>query len=199
MKRIRNILLPWMIITLFLVILFIAYNKMDDGYLGSGNRYEDLGEDAPIPSELHPKVEKNKNILLEQAADINIDVVITEETRPIDEQNELYAQGRSTSGDIVTNARGGESYHNYGLAIDYALRKDNGEITWDTQYDGNNNGKSDWLEVAELAKDLGFEWGGDWKRFPDYPHLQMDFGLSISQLQNGKRPAHNKNTEEALE
>lgn len=188
----RNILLPWVIITLFLVTLFIAYNKMGDIYL-------DLGEDAPIPSELHPVVERNKNILLEQAAVINIDVVITDETRSIDEQNELYAQGRSTGGDIVTNARGGESYHNYGLAIDYALMLDNGEITWNTQYDGNNNGESDWLEVAELAKDLGFEWGGDWESFPDYPHLQMDFGLSINQLQNGKRPAYDNNTEETLE
>lgn len=196
MKRIRNILLPWMIISLFLVILFFSYNTMDDK---TDNRYPDLGEDASIPNELHPEVEKNKNILLEQAADINIDVVITNETRSMDEQNELYAQGRSASGDIVTNARGGESYHNYGLAIDYALRQENGEITWNTQYDGNNNGKSDWLEVADLAKDLGFQWGGDWESFPDYPHLQMDFGLSITQLQNGKRPPYDKNTEKALE
>ncbi len=41
------------------------------------------------------------------------------------------------------------------------------------EYDGNQNGKSDWLEVVEIAKTLGFEWGGDWKRFKDYPHLEM--------------------------
>lgn len=211
MKLMRNILLTWMIITLFLVILLVAYNKLDDRYLSDdknlesttliannnmSDRYVDMGEDAQVPSELHPVVERNKNTLLEQTTDINIDVIITNETRSMDEQNELYAQGRSASGDIVTNARGGESYHNYGLAIDYALRLGNGEITWNTQYDGNNNGTSDWLEVAELAKDLGFEWGGDWRRFPDYPHLQMDFGLSISQLQDGVRVAYNGNTEE---
>ncbi|MBU8791483.1 M15 family metallopeptidase [Oceanobacillus caeni] len=190
MKRLRNILLSWIMVTPVLITLMIAYNnKMDE-------RYIDLGDDAPISSELHPVVEKNKNILLEQADAINIDVVITVGTRSIDEQNELYAQGRTTSGNIVTNARGGESYHNYGLAIDYAIRQENGVITWDTQYDGNNNRKSDWLEVADLAKDLGFEWGGDWGNFPDYAHLQMDFGHSINQLQNGKRPAYDKNTEE---
>lgn len=66
-----------------------------------------------------------------------------------------------------------ESYHNYGLAIDFALQKKDGSIIWDMEYDGNQNGKSDWLEVVEIAKTLGFEWGGDWKRFKDYPHLEM--------------------------
>ncbi|UZD14845.1 M15 family metallopeptidase [Virgibacillus natechei] len=151
--------------------------------------YLDMGEDAPLPDDLHPLVEEKKDILLEQAEAIDIDVVITDKTRSIDEQNELYEQGRSASGNIVTNAKGGESYHNYGLAIDYALLDNNGDIHWDIQYDGTDSGESDWFEVAELAKDLGFEWGGDWNRFPDYPHLQMDFGLSIDQLQRGMRPA----------
>ncbi|PNB52989.1 peptidase M15, partial [Pseudomonas sp. GW456-E7] len=61
----------------------------------------------------------------------------------------------------------------YGLAIDFALQKKDGSIIWDLEYDGNQNGKSDWLEVVEIAKKLGFEWGGDWTRFKDYPHLEM--------------------------
>jgi len=191
MKVMRNILL-WIIIILFLAIVFIVLNNMDDRYL-------DMGEDAPTPSGLHPVVEENKNILLARAADRNIDVVITDEFRSMEEQNELYAQGRTTSGDVVTNARGGESYHNYGLAIDYAIREDSGAITWDTEYDGNNNGISDWLEVAELAKDLGFDWSGDWISSTYYTHLQMDFGLSINQLQNGMRPAYDENTGEMYE
>lgn len=153
------------------------------------DNYINMGEDASRPTELHPIVEEKKNELLEKAAAIDIDLVITDETRSIDRQNELYEQGRSTSGNIVTNARGGESYHNYGLAIDYALRDGNGDIIWDIYYDGNDNGKADWFEVADLAKELGFDWGGDWESFRDYPHLQMDFGLSIHQLQRGVRPA----------
>ncbi|MNY82762.1 Peptidoglycan L-alanyl-D-glutamate endopeptidase CwlK precursor [compost metagenome] len=55
-------------------------------------------------------------------------------------------------------------------------------------YDGNGNGESDWMEVVSIAKGLGFTWGGDWENFPDYPHLQMDFGYTIRQLKSGLRP-----------
>ncbi len=88
----------------------------------------------------------------------------------------------------MTIAKGGQSYHNYGLAIDFALKLDNGNVVWDLDRDDNNNGEADWMEVVAIAKDLGFEWGGDWTSFKDYPHLQMDFGLSIRELQYGKRP-----------
>lgn len=114
--------------------------------------------------------------------------MITDGFRSVAEQNRLYEQGRTTKGNIVTNAKGGESYHNYGLAIDFALKTSSGNVIWDWQYDGNKNGKADWAEVVSIAKSLGFEWGGDWAQFKDYPHLQMDFGLTIADLQNGERP-----------
>ncbi|PAV30603.1 peptidase [Virgibacillus profundi] len=181
MKDFKKITLTWIIIILFLIIIIVLYNRMD-------NQYTEPGEDAPIPSELHPIVEENKVILLDRATDINIDLVITEGMRSFSRQNKLYNQGRSGTGNIVTYAKAGESYHNYGLAIDYALRNSDGKIIWDIHYDGNNNGKADWFEVAQVAKELGFEWGGDFKDFKDYPHLQMTFDLSINQLQRGLRP-----------
>lgn len=55
-------------------------------------------------------------------------------------------------------------------------------------FDDNGNGKSDWLEVVDIAKELGFQWGGDWQDFKDYPHLQMNFGRSIHDLQSGESP-----------
>ncbi|MBK3493778.1 M15 family metallopeptidase [Viridibacillus sp. YIM B01967] len=159
------------------------------------DKYLYLGDDAPIPTELHPIVEGNKNILLEKAAEKNIDVMITAGIRSFEKQDELYEQGRSTEGNIVTYSKGGESYHNYGLAFDYAIKNANGAIEWDVQFDGNNNGESDWFEVAELAKELGFEWGGDWRNFKDYPHLQMTFGLSIPMLQKGHRVPYEERQE----
>ena len=104
------------------------------------------------------------------------------------EQDVLYQQGRSGDGQIVTNVKGGDSYHNYGLAIDFALRTSKGKVIWDLEYDGNHNGQSDWMEVVAIAKSLGFTWGGDWSRFKDYPHLEMDFGYSIKELKRGERP-----------
>ncbi|SFL94937.1 peptidoglycan L-alanyl-D-glutamate endopeptidase CwlK [Gracilibacillus orientalis] len=142
----------------------------------------------PMPTELHPIVEEKKEELVRKTDEIGISIIITDSFRSATEQNAIYQQGRETEGTIVTYAKGGESYHNYGLAIDFALQTSENNIIWDLEYDGNQNGESDWMEVVKIAKDLGFSWGGDFTRFKDYPHLQMDFGLSIRELKWGKRP-----------
>ena len=88
----------------------------------------------------------------------------------------------------VTKARGGQSYHNYGLAIDIVLILDkdgDGKFetaSWDVKSDFDGDGKSDWMEVVAIFKRYGWEWGGDWK-FYDAPHFQKTLGYSISQLQ----------------
>lgn len=142
----------------------------------------------PAPTGLHPIVEEKTDLLLERTAEIGIPIVITDGFRSIDEQDAIYQQGRETEGEIVTYAEGGDSYHNYGLAVDFAIELANGEVIWDITYDGNQNEEADWMEVVEIAKELGFDWGGDFTNFKDYPHLQMDFGLSIRELKWGKRP-----------
>ncbi|WP_370514461.1 M15 family metallopeptidase [Alteribacillus sp. YIM 98480] len=74
-------------------------------------------------TELHPIVEEKKNKLLRRSEERGINVVITEGYRTLEEQNNLYEKGRSQPGSVVTNAQGGESYHNYGLAIDFAINR----------------------------------------------------------------------------
>jgi peptidoglycan L-alanyl-D-glutamate endopeptidase CwlK len=107
--------------------------------------------------------------------------------RTFAEQDALYAQGRSKPGKIVTNAKGGMSYHNYGLAIDIVLlvdRDGNGTYetaSWDTKGDFDKDGKSDWQEVVTIFKQYGWEWGGDWK-FVDAPHFQKTLGKSVREL-----------------
>lgn len=174
----------WLIATLLLVVVYIWLQPKDDVYEIWPGSPQDV---IPITG-LHPLVAESEELLVRKAARRGIDVVITHGYRSIEEQDALFDQGRSGTGNIVTNARGGESYHNYGLAIDFALRTPQGEIVWDMERDDNGNGEPDWMEVVALAKDLGFTWGGDWANFPDYPHLQMDFGLSINELKRGKRP-----------
>jgi len=101
--------------------------------------------------------------------------------RTFAEQDAIYAQGRTKPGKIVSNARGGYSYHNYGLAIDIVLIKDGKEAIWDTKGDYDGDGRSDWQEVVTIFKQYGWEWGGDWN-FKDYPHFQKTFGYSVRQL-----------------
>jgi len=104
--------------------------------------------------------------------------------RTFAEQDELYAKGRSKPGNIVTNAKGGFSYHNYGLAIDIVLvNKSTGAAVWDVKVDSDKDSISDWIEIVNILKQFGFEWGGDWK-FKDYPHFQKTFNYSIRQLYN---------------
>ncbi len=108
--------------------------------------------------------------------------------RTFAEQDALFAQGRTKPGAIVTKAKGGQSYHNYGLAIDIVLlidKDNNGTFetaSWDSQTDFDGDGKSDWQEVVAIFKRYGYEWGGDWK-FIDMPHFQKTFGKSIAELQ----------------
>ncbi|MBM7571209.1 M15 family metallopeptidase [Aquibacillus albus] len=170
-----------------LTIAFLSIIVMI-GYLLWQDREQLNLENNPPPTTLHLTVEKYKDILIERAEEQGITIIITDDIRTIEEQDAIYARGRTEPGSIVTYAEGGESYHNYGLAIDFALLSESGEIIWDINYDGNQNGKADWTEVAVIAKELGFQWGGDWERFKDYPHLQMTFGYSIWQLKFGFRP-----------
>lgn len=142
----------------------------------------------PLPDSLHPILEEKSRELVETAEDIGITILITDGFRSFGEQDILHQQGRSSGGNIVTYAEGGESYHNYGLAIDFALQLDDGSVVWDIERDDNGNGEPDWFEVADIGKSLGFDWGGDWNGFKDYPHLEMTFGLSIRELQQGWRP-----------
>jgi peptidoglycan L-alanyl-D-glutamate endopeptidase CwlK len=115
--------------------------------------------------------------------------------RSIAEQDALYAQGRTKLFDskgkrlgIVTNAKGGSSFHNYGLAVDIVLLIDNDgngsyeSASWDTKKDSDKDGISDWLECVAIFKKYGWEWGGDWKRFNDAPHFQKTFGYTTAQL-----------------
>lgn len=136
---------------------------------------------------LHPSVrDEVVNLIteVEKGFPPHIAVRIVQGLRTIEEQNALYAQGRTKPGNIVTNAKGGSSYHNYGLAIDFAILIDkdgNGtydELSWDIKKDNDKDGVADWLEVVKVFEAAGWEWGGRWSQLKDYPHVQKTFGYS---------------------
>ena len=129
----------------------------------------------------HPVVRESALEMIRRAYREGIYVQISEGHRSYARQNDLYAQGRTRPGNIVTNARGGQSWHNFGIAVDFFLVSDDGQrAIWTV----NNK----WRRAAQIAKQLGFEWGGDWTSFVDYPHLQMTGGLTLAQLRAGRKP-----------
>ncbi len=108
---------------------------------------------------LHPNIREQVKALIQQAEEKlgqYAAIRIVQGLRTFEEQDALYAQGRSKPGNIVTNSRGGQSYHNYGLAIDFAILYDkdkNGTfetLSWDTLVDLDRDGEKDWMEVVEV-------------------------------------------------
>jgi peptidoglycan LD-endopeptidase CwlK len=135
---------------------------------------------------LHPKLREEAILLFDKA-----EKALTGRARPritftlrtMAEQQAIYDQGRTKPGPIVTNAKPGTSYHNWGFAFDFALILDGKEVSWSTVADYDGDKKADWMEVVNIYKAAGWEWGGDWKSITDMPHLQKTFGLHWSQLQ----------------
>jgi peptidoglycan LD-endopeptidase CwlK len=139
-------------------------------------------------NELHPLIRKEViDTITEIEANSlpqNAKVRIVQGLRTKAQQDALYAQGRTAPGQIVTNAKFGQSYHCYGLAFDFAIMYDkdnNGTfevLSWDANYDFDKDGIKDWQEVVKPFKVLGYTWGGDFKSIKDNPHLERNFGIN---------------------
>lgn len=108
-----------------------------------------------------------------QATPEGVHPVIDQTNRSFAESDILYQKGRTTPGPKVSNAKAGESLHNYDLALDFHLVV-NGVDKWEVDHN--------WMIVVNVFKKHGFEWGGDWHSFQDYPHLQKTLGHTWQQL-----------------
>lgn len=112
---------------------------------------------------LLPEVQPLARSLIQAAAAIGIAIKVISGTRTYDEQKALYEQGRSKAGRIVTNARGGYSNHNFGIAFDIGVFEGTRYIEESPAYKA----------VGALGVQLGLEWGGNWKSIQDEPHFQL--------------------------
>jgi len=106
----------------------------------------------------------------------NVKMLVTQGLRTFDEQDALYNQKPK-----VTNAKGGQSMHNYGLAFDFCLFQ-GGKLIWDVAKDFDGDKVSDWLEIVKLFKDNGYTWGGNFRSISDKPHFEKTFGHTWQQL-----------------
>lgn len=117
---------------------------------------------------------------LERCRDMSLPVVVICGTRTYAEQDALYARGRTEEGNIVTNARGGQSNHNFGIAWDFGVF----DRVNETGGAGKYHGEDPVYHLAgEIAEELGLEWGGRWK-FADEPHIQLKLGLTLAQIRD---------------
>jgi len=128
--------------------------------------------------DLLPLVRARVDAFLASCKKEGIDLLVTSSYRDIESQNALYAQGRTTEGKIVTNAKGGQSFHNFRCAVDVVPLK-NGKEIWD-------GADPVWATVGRLGKEAGLEWAGDWKTFKELAHFQYTGGLTLADLNAGK-------------
>lgn len=106
-----------------------------------------------------------------------IDVLITSTYRDSAAQAALYAQGRTAPGAKVTNAKPGQSWHNWRCAFDFVPIV-NGKAQW--------NNIATFQRCGEIAESVGLEWAGRWRTFKELAHCQYTGGLTLADLQSGK-------------
>jgi len=109
-------------------------------------------------------------------------VKLIQGTRSYAEQNALYAQGRTAPGRRVTNARGGYSNHNFGIAFDIGIFTPAGQYLDDV----DKNADATYRNLYErCGAPAGCEWGGNWKSITDMPHYQLSrWGSGTSKLRS---------------
>lgn len=157
-------------------------NLVADGVAGKATKAKIAEKKTLNKFDLLPLVYRKSELLVKQCADEKMFIRITEGRRTFERQNYLWSLGRTIKsyigvtskkplGDTVTDAKAGESYHNYGVAFDIVFIKEG--------YNGN------WARVAEIAKGLGFGWGGDFPK-QDKPHMQLTLGFKLKDFKQNK-------------
>lgn len=150
--------------------------------------------DAPTKqriAKLHPSVREEVTQIITQcdkALTGKAKIRITQGLRNNAEQDAMYAQGRTAPGKKITNAKGGQSIHNYGFAVDICLIID-GKASWETSKDWDNDQIADWYECVKIFALHGWEWGGNWKTFKDMPHFEkrnLNSWRKLSKLKKDK-------------
>lgn len=130
-------------------------------------------------SDLDPEVHQLATKFLKDCAEAGIDILIYCTYRSPEEQDALYAQGRTKPGRIVTNARGGQSWHNHRRAFDFVPMVD-GKPQWED--------KSLYLKAGGIAESVGLEWAGRWTgKLRETAHCQFTSGKSLAQMQSSTK------------
>lgn len=113
---------------------------------------------------LHPEMRARCLEFIAECRKCGLRVGISQTWRTKAEQDDLYAQGRTKAGSIVTNCRYPYSPHNWGVAFD--IYRNDGQGAY-------NDGDGWFKSCGQVGKRLGLFWGGDFKSFVDKPHFEL--------------------------
>jgi peptidoglycan L-alanyl-D-glutamate endopeptidase CwlK len=128
--------------------------------------------------DLIPPAKERVERFLSLCKDEGIDLLVTSTYRDNESQQALYEQGRTTAGKVVTNAKAGDSWHNWRCAVD-VVPMVNGKPNWDGLHPV-------WDQIGKLGEQAGLEWAGRWRTFKELAHFQYTGGLTLTDLKNGK-------------
>lgn len=95
------------------------------------------------------------------------------------QQDALYAKGRTAPGAKVTNAKGGQSNHNFGIALDFGVFKDGKYLDDGTAEQQREAARIHRAIGTTLADRHQLVWGGTWKGITDEPHFEIKTGLTL--------------------
>jgi len=152
-----------------------AFENFYEAIKASEGAFDSRSEGCIIS--LNPKAQTLARQCLTAIRGGGIDARIISGTRSYQEQDRLFRQGRfGNPGPVVTNARGGQSNHNFGIAWDIGIFDANGK------YLGNSPLYAKAGQVVMSTGIANLEWGGNWTTFKDQPHYQFTTALSISQV-----------------
>jgi len=130
---------------------------------------------------IYPGMKKDVMAFLEKAQEL--DAFIYSGYRSFEKQEWLYEQGRTRPGEIVTYAKPGQSWHNFGTAIDMAFKNKKNEWTWDS---------NKWKELGKLGESFNLHWGGRWGwKKTDKPHFERNYGQTLEKLKGIYLIRHN--------
>lgn len=114
------------------------------------------------------------------AATMGVLYVAISGNRTWKEQDALYAQGRTAPGKEVTRAKGGQSNHNFGIALDFGIFR-SGRYLDDGSAADQREASKIHKAVSALAAKHGLEWGGSWTGIKDEPHFEVKTGLTLAE------------------
>lgn len=148
-----------------------AFNAMRDKFGGYDPRSE--GNIASVLPFMQKRARQILQICASREKDIGLHGQVLSGTRTYAEQGTLFSQRPK-----VTNARGGQSNHNFGIAIDIGLFDTNGRYLTG-QKKGDEKAYTDLAAIVKAAvKDI--DWGGDWRSIKDNPHYEFHTGMTLS-------------------